>query len=243
MNGLKRKHSAASNVHMDRKNSFSLIELLIVISIIAILAALLLPALNKARAKGHSISCIGNLKQLGICASLYASDNGGWLSRNGQMIGSDGNANGGWQDHLIAYTGAVLRDRCWQNIQNPAGDYLPKKLFDCPTTSGVIPYGLHRDYGQNAYNTISGKTGDYLPRIKRPSGRVYLGDILKDSSGILGNAAFYNLTMTGYTQLTFRHEGMVNVLFLDFHASSMRYSAVPQKNDYFYGDWPETNYY
>jgi len=77
---------ALAHMNKGRKNPFTLIELLVVIGIIAILASMLLPALSKARFKGHEIKCISQLKNHGVALIQYTDENDGMIPT--QITGS-----------------------------------------------------------------------------------------------------------------------------------------------------------
>jgi len=102
------------------KSGFTLVELLVVIAVIAILAAMLLPALGKAKEKGVRASCMNNQRQIGIALRMYASDNQENLPRGAAPYG-----NTTW-DLPIAMADALADT-------TPGGKNMYRKIYYCPS--------------------------------------------------------------------------------------------------------------
>jgi len=116
-------------------HGFTLVELLVVISIVVLLIAILLPALSTARGLAQSVVCKSNLRQFGVAFSMYATDSNGFLPQSGT---ESQNGAYGWRrelasDYLAAYQAGSEPDK-----QFPGTDFLR-----CPTSERDDTYGVN----------------------------------------------------------------------------------------------------
>lgn len=123
-------------------NAFTLIEMLVVVAIIGILAALLLPSLARAKDSGRKIYCIGNLHQLQICWHMYSDDNHGGLAPNDDIetVGGPGPGGGASFNNYSWCEGNPRYDLTPSNIE--AGLLFPYNsstlIYHCPSDNSTV---------------------------------------------------------------------------------------------------------
>ena len=217
-----------------RHGKFTLIELLVVIAIITILAARLLPALNRAREKARETSCINNLKQIGLAQSQYAGDFDDYIAV-GRATGSTPWPENCWQYRLRDYIGYNGRVGVG-NYNNIIYGKNPGSVMFCPSNQkNIVSYRTNTfdkdQFRSDGVKLSSIPTKNFGNYRKYGLSRTLLAiDAGYDEAAVPNSDYLYNIGSLGSEKVSpIRHSGKDNVLAADMHVTSVPFNGV----DYF----------
>lgn len=201
---------AGQRINRKRRAGFTLIELLVVIALIAILAALLLPALAKAKEKGRQTSCINSVHQQTFAIIMYADDHDGVLPPT-------------------AYENAQGNEIDWPEELDPYLNFVAK-IHICPTDqkSQVNSYGLN----ELAFVDLTDDNPPpptHLADYHSPSTTIMQGDIGTEDDFIVQRPDTLKLVAPGSdlnddkdARPSSRHSGQCDLGFMDSHGEHLR---------------------
>jgi len=204
---------------MKPRRAFTLIELLVVVAIIAVLVAMLLPALARAREQARTVSCGSNLRQIGVGFHQYANDHQGQFV----PLNSAGNVpNGLWWTNLLIdnhyLPGEYHKDasgwpqNVWGHVKHGEG------IWNCPEEKS---YWWGSGYGVNEGHVIRYGRSVSLETLASPA-EVYIVGDTREGGGATWTSGpcrvCYPSGAAGQGQLAVRHRGGSNLCFADGHA-------------------------
>jgi len=195
-----------------RKKAFTLIEVLVVTTIVGLLAGMLLSALGRAREQGRSAQCVSNLRQWGLALQLYIGDHDDYIPRRGQGVNPLAiiNRPEDWFNCLPRYFDAPPYSNLVAVGQMPrAGD---NSLFVDP--SAKDPGGKYfLAYAMNMYLSPWIRPEPHkLSEIPKPEQLAFMADALGPYSSTVPSQLGYSVVA--------RHSGRANVVFVDGRVQS-----------------------